>query len=524
MNKKKGAPSRRDFVKQTALAAGGMLAMPILSRADFFSGGAKDKIIECTDCAEEAFLPYKCNLDLTAPPHFTQFIVLDGTNALSYAKDPYVDPDKEYKDVSYNLEEAAGCEPGNTCVGDRSALKYFVYYPDPAYYPTLYTCTQLPPAMIYTHGGGFKECSNNADDKTDFMCRQFVQSGFIVFSIEYRRGRVIADSGIFNYLGGTYPGTTLYTTAQQALCYYRAFQDIRGAIRSIIQRNRDGQVYKFDENNIFLAGNSAGALMSINAAYYPTYPGTADPQPMIDAIDAGAHNYLGPVDQNYYYGDPSMEYQTKIKAILNCWGNGFIPKDKKTTPQDYFPAASKIPMISFHGYQDAVVYFADRPVFYPQPGTTSMPDPLHPNEEIEINPETRCLPDPPQTFTLPYLPPNAPQSWRFGSKDMFCFLKSVGVYTELYVDTSMHHGVNDITDNFGLPNVQTVDEIYAYIAQRGMCFFQAVLNKDTHPVFYSALLNQNNNKLFVDCVNTRIKCNLPNTNCPNPDPPGISCN
>ncbi len=38
MNKEKNAQSRRDFVKQTSLVAGGLIAMPIFSKANYFAG------------------------------------------------------------------------------------------------------------------------------------------------------------------------------------------------------------------------------------------------------------------------------------------------------------------------------------------------------------------------------------------------------------------------------------------------------------------------------------------------------
>src|SRR5215207_1193566 len=71
-NEKKNYSSRRDFVKQTSLVAGGLLVMPVLSKANFFSGaddGIKIALIGCggrgTGAAMQALLS-KQNVKLVA--------------------------------------------------------------------------------------------------------------------------------------------------------------------------------------------------------------------------------------------------------------------------------------------------------------------------------------------------------------------------------------------------------------------------------------------------------------------------
>src|SRR5687768_7431344 len=74
MNKEKepGTTSRRDFVKQSTIVAGGLLAMPVLSRANYFSGAddvIKVALIGCggrgTGAAVQALLT-KQNVKLVA--------------------------------------------------------------------------------------------------------------------------------------------------------------------------------------------------------------------------------------------------------------------------------------------------------------------------------------------------------------------------------------------------------------------------------------------------------------------------
>lgn len=64
--------------------------------------------------------------------------------------------------------------------------------------------------------------------------------------------------------------TGSHISAAQALASYRAFQDVRGAIRSIIKDNSNvNNVYKFDTTSIFLAGSSAGSIAMLNAVFFP---------------------------------------------------------------------------------------------------------------------------------------------------------------------------------------------------------------------------------------------------------------
>ncbi len=286
---------------------------------------------------------------------------------------------------------------------------------------------------------------------------------------------------------------------------------MRWAIRSIIKRNSETATpYKFHGDNIFLGGFSAGAVGSIVSAYYQT-------QTMINSIANGAETILGPVDANYYYGEPAIEYFSKIKGILNGWGNAFIPKEYAENLTAFFPPAMRIPLISFHGENDFdVCPYNISPVYYSPTGFISD------NDEDGIfsieNPETRCLPDG-ATYNMAYGSDyfNFDQNkwiadiddWRFGSLRMYCFLKSVGVYTELYADSDMFHGIVDSLDDFGLGNSTTFNQRFKYIGSRAATFFQAILNK-----LAVADIVMNNRTYFEDCVNNRFGCNTAdNNNC-----------
>ncbi len=469
-----------------------------------------------TVCSEADKLPYTCNYNLTDTVAAHQpFQIIYSTGWLSYYKTNR-DTVYEWKDVSYNAEEL--CDPGDFCLDSVEQLKYIGWYPD---YPYS-TCNVLPPVVIFFHPGGFSDCTSIEDAGHLYaIAQQMAHQGFICIVVEYRRGRVLSDT--LAKPGGR--GVQVYyTTSQQDLCYYRAFQDVRGAIRTIIKRNREAATpYKFDRTNIGLAGFSAGAICVINAAFYPT-------QAMINQVDQGAHNVLGPIDADYYYGEPTIEYHSKIFGLSNGWGNAFIPLNYVTHPQDFFPASDSIPVISFHGKLDWEVCPYDyQNVYFADTGKITNIDPAFPG--VVMNPETRCLPDGRVFYLNSGVDPGGPNNndpppdidaYRFGSKKIYCFLKSLGVYTELYMDPQMHHGVQMVPpDDFGTGYTNEAD-VFSYIGGRIATFFQAILYNKTHPGFLNTLKTKRT--YFEDCVNNRDSCSTVNNNaCTVPEPPGV-CN
>jgi len=162
---------------------------------------------------------------------------------LSYAKPPLTTP--VYKDVLYNVENCVGNGddltfdsldvPGTTtCTDEKSSLVFDVYYPT----NNNYTVCKLP-ALILFHGGSYLECSDLTNPGVVELCQDFAQRGFVVFSVEYRRG-VLAESTDDRVVTGGIPSGIGYTTAQQFLAIYRACQDARGAIRSIVKYENTG--------------------------------------------------------------------------------------------------------------------------------------------------------------------------------------------------------------------------------------------------------------------------------------------
>ena len=146
---------------------------------------------------------------------------------------------------------------------EDAQLVYDVYYPDEKSVYPCYKDKPLPAVLLF-HGGGFSDCSDYGGEKgIKFYCKEFAKRGFVAFNIEYRRGR-LKDTGIVIADGGS------YLSSSNLLATYRAFQDGRGALRSIIAR-QTGQLktpYRIDTENIFVGGASSGAFIALSMAYY----------------------------------------------------------------------------------------------------------------------------------------------------------------------------------------------------------------------------------------------------------------
>ena len=89
-----------------------------------------------------------------------------------------------------------------------------------------------------------------------------------------------------------------------------------------------------------------------------------------------------------------------------------------------------------------------------------------------------------------------------------CFLRSVNVFTELYADPDMEHGINDPEDDFGIGTGYTKPQKYTYIGYRIATFFQATLNTD--PNFLTTLKTKRS--YFENCANGRYGNNTADNN------------
>jgi alpha/beta hydrolase fold len=387
---------------------------------------------------------------------------------LSYAKRNTPVADVSYTNDFLNNKQ---CSATTDCKDGSDQLQYEVYYPDINY------LNQKLPAVILFHGGGFSDCSNWHRDAMKTYATEFAKRGFIVFNVEYRRGRIEDDK-------------KKYTSASQMLAAYRGFQDGRGALRTIVARELSkSTVYRIDLQNIFLAGESAGGYIALNVGY--------DTRKMVNQAFPNISDYLGSVTANNYFGDAADDSYT-IRGVLNMWGGIYVPLKYADAPENFFSQNPNLPaLIAFHGNLDDEVNIGTADIFY------STPPSAYASESL-------CTGG--GTYTLPDNGSRNADIKRLGSESLYETLKkNMGIPCELYIDCDMGHGLDESTSDFGLDGgnalAVTNTDVEKYIVQRAATFFQYIMNSN----FPYKLKHTR----FVDCENDRYGCNPDETNCDN---------
>jgi len=432
--------------------------------------------------------PANCKWNLQFPIY--KYVVV--SDPFYYGKRDAYPP---YNQVTYAGETE--CQLSTSCiVNDTTDLKMIVYFPTPHNYDSLPL-----PVLIYSHSGGFSDCSSYNIKFVDSLCRLFAKRGFVTFKLEYRRGR-IKDP------------IAKYTSVQQMIAMYKSCQDMRGAIRSIIKLQRNHSAlhlrYQVDTNKIFLGGASAGAVMSLNAGYYRD-------QQMIDTIFPTAKGYpkmkdvFGPINANYYYGDTSISIKGKIKGVLSLWGGASIPLSYENKQEEFFRSshpADNPPMIGFHGLGDPVFPIsgvARQRIYYSPPAKAGA---------INYNTEIYCVSNKIVLDTVA----DTPDIIIASGLNMYNILRKLGKLTEFYEDCEMKHGLANDCDTCPFQNdfgtgYTSEGKVWTYIAQRTATFFQAAMNNAKPSDFGNATT------LFVNCQNNRAQCNYSDNDnsCSNAD-------
>lgn len=416
-----------------------------------------------------------------------------GDSYFDYSKTPAIQNDVEYDDEPAVTDpDLPPCDPGpDGCdsidVFDRNTLRYHAYYPLASVHD--YTTTPLPVIVLF-HAGGYAECSYLDLALMTNFCKEFAQKGFIAITVEYRRG-VLLD-------------TDPYTSAQQELALYRGQQDGRGAIRSIVKRNRIGHhdnLFRINENQFFVGGTSAGGIIAMGCAYYRTQ--TMLNQNFINKVgNPTIQDALGPVKADYYFAELPVDgapdnYWPTIAGTLNCWGGISIPKTFDTHESDFFMSANpddNPPMIAFQGEMDGTIPYFDNTnqnIYY---SLSSKPDYVK---------ENRCLLISPTPFYVrSTLSATNVKVKLCSTRNMYCILKALGKFTELYADSDMAHGLGPNSD-FGINTLMY--DVQLYIVHRAATFFQAIMNG-------ASAYGDRGRSYFRNCENFRVGCSTAEDN------------
>ena len=172
------------------------------------------------------------------------------------------------------------------------------------------------PALYLFHGGGFVGGSKN-DARLIVEAKFFAGCGYTVFVCDYRIGWRL-----------TY-NDTARAIKNSHVAYYRAVADGFTAIR---YGKYYANILNLDTSNFFIAGTSAGGLISVGVGY-------------LDQNEVESY-YATPIKSS---GNALTQYEnTDVKGVISYWGGGFDTTIfvNETTPN-----------ICFHGALDEVVYY-----------------------------------------------------------------------------------------------------------------------------------------------------------------------
>lgn len=203
--------------------------------------------------------------------------------------------------------------------------------------------------IIYMHGGGFTDTNQTKSfPHIAMLCDSFARRGYVVASLDYRLDSSISNRAIIH-----------------------AMHDARAAVRFF---KANAALYKIDTSNMFLGGESAGAINALSVNYIDkvselAYPPVA-PYSTINTVEGLS-------------GNPG--YSSKTKATLCfCGGTKTVLLDPVFDTTDIEPASPKL--LQLHGTSDPIIpiqyalEISDRAkhvgvpqVFKPLPGATHCP-------------------------------------------------------------------------------------------------------------------------------------------------------
>lgn len=225
------------------------------------------------------------------------------------------------------------------------------------------------PLLVMAHGGGFIAGSRHDNDVVK-ICEEMAARGYVTASIEYRLGMhplnyyepyALCNDAI-NPVGIS---KCIYMADELEIgrAYYRALQDLKGAIRFLKGRHT---LDSTDVHNVFLGGSSAGAIAALGATFidvpeekpyqsdgYPAAPvPDTDLSSCVPAPGDRSRPDLGPIE-----GELNLNgHNARVQGVASFMGALFdllSPLAGPDTPAIYL----------YHRTDDLVVPVTDDPLF-----------------------------------------------------------------------------------------------------------------------------------------------------------------
>jgi len=176
------------------------------------------------------------------------------------------------------------------------------------------------PVIILAHEGSFVDGTRESDVTVDSLCMRFARRGYVTVSIDYRLGNLV----------------NMLTDSSAAVAeVIQAMGDGKAAVRFFVKDAATVNTYKIDTNNIFIGGNSAGAVLYMHVGY-------------VESISDCPADIVAAMDSNggFEGNSGNAGYTTRSKAIVDLAGGLNDPS---------FVMAGGKPSVNAQGTLDNVV-------------------------------------------------------------------------------------------------------------------------------------------------------------------------
>ncbi len=185
------------------------------------------------------------------------------------------------------------------------------------------------PLILFAHGGAFVGGSKNTGS-SEYFCKAFAKKGYVAASYNYQLANSLID---------------LADSTKMIEIVMKAISDGKAAIRYFTKDAATENTYNINPDLVFVGGNSAGAILSMNLAMIGN-DGTDYPAHIAEAIDAN-----GGLEGNS--GNPG--YSSEVAGVVNLAGG---------LNQLAFLDEQDVPFVSCHGDIDGVVPYDCQDVYW----------------------------------------------------------------------------------------------------------------------------------------------------------------
>jgi para-nitrobenzyl esterase len=150
------------------------------------------------------------------------------------------------------------------------------------------------PVIVLAHEGTFYTGTRENDPTVVRLCQDLAHKGYVTVSIDYTL---------------TYPPTNLLDSAYASVEVFKAIADARAAVRFLYE---NASTYGIDTNNVYIGGNSAGAVLAMHYAYVTDTAQFGGRKIFLNAVDTIGGTLMG------NHGNPG--YSSNVKGVISLAG------------------------------------------------------------------------------------------------------------------------------------------------------------------------------------------------------------